>query len=194
MNVRLGLEWSTSRVSVAVEKESTVIARSLDLPRFRAPDALGLLMTVLKEAETTAGELTEIRVGRGPGNYTGVRQALAVAIGLSQPDALPVRAVNSGTVLVSGLSSGGEKIRVMGDARRGLWWGAEFPSTNPEWILRPPNEWTAEPQASRLVSSEADRLSPLHVEPAYPSASDLFVLNEDQLNECAVPLYLHQAV
>jgi tRNA A37 threonylcarbamoyladenosine modification protein TsaB len=170
----------------------TPFVRELECARFYVPDALQLISDTLQEAGATEGEITEIRIGRGPGNYTGIRQSIAVAIGLAAPGGLPVRAVNSGALLDVPPDPPSRGVWVMGDARRGWWWGGRLP--NPVWKLARPEEWMRETEGACLLSSDPARLDGLQVTEAYPRISKLLSLEPEQCAEPVEPLYLHPAV
>jgi len=76
---------------------------------------------ILKECGLTPADIDVYAVGRGPGNYTGLRMSMAAAQAMALPGGNPVHCVDSGVALVR--SSGpGSRTAVVGDARRGLLW------------------------------------------------------------------------
>ena len=194
MSVCLGLEWSSRRNSVALLDHGKVTEKFIMTNRFSAPEALCLVTEVLAEAGKSERDLTEIRIGRGPGNYSGIRQSIAYAIGLSAPDALPVRAVNSGALINIEQGTEDGPYWIMGDARRGKWWGAKFPSSNPEWRVMPPEDWKPILSTLPVYSAEAERLESLSAELQTPMAKNLVQLPDSALPESIEPLYVHQAV
>lgn len=195
MSIRLALEWSSPRISVAVENSGVVTERVAEMDRFRAPDALGLTSELFREMNLSEGDIREIRIGRGPGNYTGIRQSIALALGCALPDGLPIRLVNSAAVLAAGLQHVPSEAWVLGDARRGMWWGGR--RVTPEawhFELHPPEVWRENIGTAAVYSSETDRLSGLNLHQAFPSAADLLGLPDEKLTEPQEPLYLHKAV
>lgn len=194
MNVCLGLDWSTRTVSVGLCCDGELIIRTLEVDRFNAPQALGLVLETLSDAGCSEKDITEIRIGRGPGNYTGIRQSIAFSIGLAAPSSLPVVAVNSGTLMQSDTLSESDARWIMGDARRGRWWGAHFPSMDPQWMVLPPEEWPKRVSQTPVMSAEPERLDTLEVQSATPSMSALLHVPADQLPEPVQPLYLHGPV
>ena len=193
MSIRLALEWSSPRISAAVEVEGTVYSRTSDLTWFRMPDALTLVEDVFREGGVEAGDLTEILIGRGPGNYTGVRQALALAMGMAAPGRLPVRCTSSGRVLASSVNDP-DGFWILGDARRGLWWGAKFPAESPDWQLHCPEHWKKVLGSVPVYSGEPKRLEGIQAVEQYPDAASLFDLPPGTLTDPLEPLYLHPAV
>ena len=89
----LALEFSTNRRSVAVfetSEESMIPPQLLaagDEEVQRGTSPFVLLERVLEKAQVNPSQLVQILVGIGPGSYTGIRSALAIARGwqLAQP-------------------------------------------------------------------------------------------------------------
>ncbi len=195
MSAILALEWSTRRVSAALDCPR--LEKHLFLDRFHAPDALALLESLLTDADVPPSGLSEIRVGRGPGNYSGIRLAFAWAIGAAAPGHIRLRALSSGAALAQRLQrTHPSNLLILGDARRGMGWGAEFPPgfTRAHWQLLPPAEWTARAAGLPAHSAEPERLPHIpHLHISYPTALDL--LDAQALEEAPLePLYLHPPV
>ena len=77
----LALEFSSDRRSVALARGGEVVAEAVQQTVSRATDALGLIEKVLADAKISREEIEVIAVGLGPGSYTGIRAAIAVAQG-----------------------------------------------------------------------------------------------------------------
>ena len=77
----LALEFSSDRRSVALARGGVVLASAQQQTESRATDALGLIEKVLAVAKISRAEIEVIAVGLGPGSYTGIRAAIAVAQG-----------------------------------------------------------------------------------------------------------------
>lgn len=77
----LALEFSSARRSVALARGGAVLAEASQQTESRATDALGLIEKVLSDAKVLREEIEVIVVGLGPGSYTGIRAAIAVAQG-----------------------------------------------------------------------------------------------------------------
>lgn len=190
----LALEWSSRRLSVAWSRNREFEERVVEASRFRVTEALSLL----EDCGDLLKEVTEIRIGRGPGNYTGVRQALSWAIGFSAPGGIRLIALSSGRAQARRLldEGGAEEIAILGDARRGQWWGTRFPTMQADWRLQAPAAWQAEVQGLKVFSPEAERLRPDldSVVLDYPKALDLLNFPEESAPEELAPCYLHPAV
>lgn len=189
----LGIDWSSTRLSVAWRSEKERGEDFLELKRFQAEHALPMLEEVLNRIE----EPKEIRIGRGPGNYSGIRQALVWAFGFTAPGGIRLKAYSSGRAQACRLAKRQPgPFAVLGDARRGVWWGAVFGGENTEWRLQTPEAWTEELAGVPVFSQEACRLqdAPFELCPDFPTAVDLLDLPEDFPVEKSEPLYLHPAV
>ena len=77
----LALEFSSARRSVAVARGESVLAEAVAQTTGRGTDAFGLIEKVLSEAGVSREAVEVIAVGLGPGSYTGIRAAIAVAQG-----------------------------------------------------------------------------------------------------------------
>jgi tRNA threonylcarbamoyladenosine biosynthesis protein TsaB len=77
----LALEFSSPRRSVALARGETVLAEAVEQNGGRGTNALGLIEKVLADARVTREEIEVVAVGLGPGSYTGIRAAIAVAQG-----------------------------------------------------------------------------------------------------------------
>src|SRR5580704_6555405 len=77
----LALEFSTARRSVALARGGTVLAEAVEQTTGRGTNAFGLIEKVLAEARCPREEIEVIAMGLGPGSYTGIRAAIALAQG-----------------------------------------------------------------------------------------------------------------
>lgn|SRR5487761_1913995 len=76
----LALEFSSAQRSVAVARGGAVLAEAAETGG-RGTNAFGLIEQVLATAGLGRGEIECLAVGLGPGSYTGLRVALAIAQG-----------------------------------------------------------------------------------------------------------------
>ena len=77
----LALEFSSDRRSVALVRDGVVLAEAVEQTGGRATNAIGLIEQVLAVANLAREEIESLAVGLGPGSYTGIRAAIAVAQG-----------------------------------------------------------------------------------------------------------------
>lgn len=93
--VVLALETSTEICSAALAAGGRIKERTLTVPREHTRHVLGQVDELLDEAGLTAGDLAAVAFGRGPGTFTGVRIATALAQGLAVAHGLPLLPVSS---------------------------------------------------------------------------------------------------
>lgn len=77
----LALEFSSLRRSVALARGGEVLAEAVTQSTGRGTDAFGLIEQALSQAKLAREAVEVIAVGLGPGSYTGIRAAIAVAQG-----------------------------------------------------------------------------------------------------------------
>ena len=126
MNV-LAIETATDACSCALEYAGAVTARHTVEPRRHTELLLPMVDSVLTEAGIGLGSLDAIAFGRGPGSFTGLRIACAVAQGLGFGASCPLVAVSTLQVVAAGMhrSRSVRRVLVALDARMGeVYWGA----------------------------------------------------------------------
>lgn len=115
----LAIETSTIHGSVAVVKDGATIFTE----QFAADRSLGsLLFPCLQRALAAAPQLDKIAVGLGPGSYSGVRIAIAAAIGLEFSRQADVVGIPS----ILALDTHADHYLSIGDARRASFYYAEI--------------------------------------------------------------------
>ena len=113
----LAFETATEACSVAVYVDGEVSERFDLAPRRHAELALPWADEVLAEAGIAKSQLDAIAVGRGPGAFTGVRLAIAVAQGIALALDRPVLPVS--TLAALAMRADGDRILASIDARMG---------------------------------------------------------------------------
>ncbi|MEM7082376.1 MAG: tRNA (adenosine(37)-N6)-threonylcarbamoyltransferase complex dimerization subunit type 1 TsaB [Pseudomonadota bacterium] len=91
----LSIEAAASPASVALSIDGHVVEHTSDDPKAQAEQLLALTNELLRDAGMTLSDLDGVVVGRGPGSFTGLRVATAVAQGLAYSAGLPVAAVST---------------------------------------------------------------------------------------------------
>lgn len=123
----LAFETATEACSVAVYVDGEVRERFEVAPRRHAELALPWAQQLLAEAGVAKSQLDAIAVGRGPGAFTGVRLAVALAQGIALALDRPVLPVSTLAVLAA-QSPGARAIAAI-DARMGeVYLGAFLPN------------------------------------------------------------------
>jgi tRNA threonylcarbamoyladenosine biosynthesis protein TsaB len=77
----LALEFSSEQRSVALARDEVVLSEAIERDGGRKTNVFGLIEKVLSAAKISREEIEAIAVGLGPGSYTGIRGAIAVAQG-----------------------------------------------------------------------------------------------------------------
>ena len=101
----IAIETATEACSAALGVNGRIIERFEIAPRRHTELILPMIESLLAEAGIARAQLDAIAVGRGPGAFTGVRLAIAVAQGLALALDIPVilDASNMTEVLRSGM-------------------------------------------------------------------------------------------
>ena len=120
----LAFETATEACSVAVLVDGEVRERFEVAPRRHAELALAQADALLAEAGVAKSQLDAIAVGRGPGAFTGVRLAVALAQGIALALDRPVLPVSTLAALAA--QAPGERVVAAIDARMGEVYAASF--------------------------------------------------------------------
>jgi tRNA threonylcarbamoyladenosine biosynthesis protein TsaB len=140
----LAIETATEACSVALWLDGEVRERFEVAPRRHTELVLPWADELLAEAGIARTQLDAIAVGRGPGAFTGVRLAVALAQGIALALDLPVLPVSTLAVLAWPARHGGGDVLAAIDARMGElylgWFRAEgdgLRAVGPEWMAAP---------------------------------------------------------
>ena len=115
----LAFETATEACSVALYLDGQVRERFEVAPRRHAELALPMAQELLAEAGVARAQLDAIAVGRGPGAFTGVRLAVALAQGVALALDRPLLPVSTLAVLAAGAGEGTGQVLACIDARMG---------------------------------------------------------------------------
>jgi len=138
----LAIETATEACSVALSIDGEGRERFEIAPRRHSDLVLPWADELLAEAGIARAQLDAIAVGRGPGAFTGVRLAVALAQGMALALDLPVVPVSTLAVLAFPARARNADVLAAIDARMGevyLGWfrGESLHSVGPEWMARP---------------------------------------------------------
>ncbi len=147
----LALETATEACSIALYLDGEVIERHEIAPRLHAEYALPWAEALLAEAGIAKSQLDAIAISRGPGAFTGVRLAIALAQGIALALDKPVVAVS--TLQVIAVQSQGERILAAIDARMGEVYVGAFARKGDE-LIAISTEIVCAPEAVTLPDSE----------------------------------------
>ena len=220
----LALETSTEQVSVAACDGARLAVREAPGGAQASLTLLPAIEQVLAELGLSLGELQAIAFGQGPGAFTGLRTACAVAQGLALGASKPLLGIDSLCLVAqSARSQHPEVSRVLVtlDARMGqVYWGAvqwqgthwahELPIavSHPEHVMWPTG-WRADDGRTLVAGTWVDSastsreqvLGPHAWMPARPQAQALLSLAPAAWDrglamqpEAAAPLYVRNKV
>jgi len=114
--------------AVVLQGNRLLAARTEAMEKGQAERLMPMLAEVLAEAGVAPGALCAIAVGTGPGNFTGVRIAVAAARGLALALGVPAIGV---TAFDAAAFEGPRPMQVLLDARRGEVHGRTFGLSGP---------------------------------------------------------------
>lgn len=216
----LAIELSSNQGSVALVSETGPVAERIWCDSVRDRQALyDSIKELMAETGTGWDDITFYSVGRGPGSFSGLRVAFAVANSLAMPDSKPVIAVSSGEATARAAlleDPDAENITVIGDARRQMCWIGQFRRDGhlvekvTDFKLIPYAEIGRQISAgTRVLTPEWDRLdekletqcptAKLHKDNVYPHATYVGIvalehMARDGEGEELEPLYMHPPV
>ena len=140
----LAIETATEACSVALWLDGEVRERFEVAPRRHTELVLPWAEELLAEAGIARSQLDAIAVGRGPGAFTGVRLAVALAQGIALALDRPVLPVSTLAALAYPARGGAGDVLAAIDARMGElylgWFRAEgrgLHAVGPEWMAPP---------------------------------------------------------
>lgn len=214
----LAFETATEACSVALYLDGDVIERFEMAPRRHAELSLPWAEALLAEAELKKSQLDAVAVGRGPGAFTGVRLAIALAQGIALALDRPVVPVS--TLRALAMQAQGDDVIAAIDARMGEIYAATFrrnggdmAATSDEIVIAPANfqmpgqgnDWIGvgtgfAAESAALRSRFVDRFARIDAA-ALPHAADVarlaaqaFARGEAVAPELAEPAYLRNNV
>lgn len=215
----LAFETATEACSVALYVDGQVLERFEIAPRRHAELSLPWAEALLAEAGVARSQLDAIALGRGPGAFTGVRLAIAIAQGIALALDRPLVPVSTLQVLALRAPAGADQVLSSIDARMGEVYVARQVRVDGQWQLQGEEivcapEAVGLPEGTRwfgvgtgfgaadglLATRLADQLDGVDAQ-ALPRASDLLTLavpafarGEGMAPERVEPAYLRNNV
>jgi tRNA threonylcarbamoyladenosine biosynthesis protein TsaB len=191
----LALEFSSEQRSVALARDGVVLAEACELGG-RDTKAFALIEKVLAAAKIAREEIEMIAVGLGPGSYTGIRAAIAVAQGWQLARGVKLLGISSAECLAAQAQGIFGRVNVVIDAQRGEFYLATWEiSAAARAKIAPLKIVTAAEIAARKNAGEICA-GPAAEPVLFPSATMLVRLatgREDFLpGEQLVPIYLRE--
>ncbi|HEV2452893.1 MAG TPA: tRNA (adenosine(37)-N6)-threonylcarbamoyltransferase complex dimerization subunit type 1 TsaB [Verrucomicrobiae bacterium] len=126
----LALEFSSGQRSVAIAVNGSVLHEAIETGG-RGVAAFGMIERVLVDAKLEREQVQGIVVGLGPGSYTGIRAAIALAEGWRQARDVSVAGVSSIEAIASVAQSKGifGPVTIVVDAQREEFYCANYDIT-----------------------------------------------------------------
>lgn len=197
----LALEFSSDQRSVAVAGNGSVLNEAVETGG-RGTAAFAMIDKVLAGAKLEREQIRAIAVGLGPGSYTGIRTAIALADGWKLAREVSVAGVSSIAAIVSAAQS--EKIfgpvTVVVNAQREEFYCANYDITETAWTeitplrIVPRSEVLSLSQGRVLIGPEAPKFPGSRL--VFPSAAAVAKLaaarNDFQPDERLEPIYLRE--
>jgi tRNA threonylcarbamoyl adenosine modification protein YeaZ len=125
----LAIDESSAASSAAVI-EGQAPAAEREWPNTRANNQrlFSELELLLDECGIGPASIDLFAVGLGPGSFSGIRTCIAAARAMALPGGKPAAGISSAEALAWDVSreAGGQRVAVVGDARRGRLWFAGF--------------------------------------------------------------------
>jgi len=124
----LAFEFSSDRRSVALARDGLILSETVSTAGGRATDALGLIDKALTEGKISRAEIEVIAIGLGPGSYTGIRAAIAVAQGWQLARGVKLLGVGSADALAAQAQAEEQygPVNVLIEAQRGEFYLGEW--------------------------------------------------------------------
>jgi len=135
MPTLIAFDTSTEQMTVALRHGDRVVAR-VDAGGARASATLlPAVLDVLAEAGLALADVDAVAFGRGPGAFTGLRTACAVAQGLALGATKPVLPIDTLLAVAEDARRGAADVRVWAllDARMDQIYAAEYAHANGRW-------------------------------------------------------------
>lgn len=167
---------------------------------------------LLAAADLALADLDAVAFGRGPGAFTGVRLAVALAQGLALGGGLPVAGVSDLAALAwrAGRRRGWPRVLACLDARQGeVYWGAFALAPTglpvaataegvaaPDQVPLPPGDWALAGSGAPLLAWQrpCDPDAAPDAEAVAVLAAELVARGEVTAAEAAAPCYLRERV
>jgi tRNA threonylcarbamoyladenosine biosynthesis protein TsaB len=129
----LAIETSTERLSLAVQNGAHIWTFDGAGGAQSSATLIPAVMALLQQAQLPLSDLVAIAFGRGPGAFTGLRTACAVAQGLALGANLPVLPIDTLLCVAEAARTSSERVLVLMDARMHQVYGAAYEWQDTQW-------------------------------------------------------------
>ncbi len=199
----LALEFSSDQRSVALAVDGSVKATAQEIAT-RATHAFGLIEQALAGARLEREQIECLAIGLGPGSYTGIRSALALAQGWQLATAVKLLGLPSTECLAAEAQASGwfGKVNIVINAQRNELYLARYEITPAGYHeiaplkLATPDEVRAQSAAGEIIVGPGANQWFDTARPLFPSAAVLARLAATRTNfvpgENLEPIYLRE--
>lgn len=190
----LALEFSSRQRSVAVSSGTQVLAEITTDHLKTGP--LVLIKQALDQAQVGPAEIQRIGLGIGPGSYTGIRSAIAVAQGWQLAQGTEIYAISSAEILAATARSHGLRglTHFIIDAQRHEYYHCTWEITEDDQTESTPLSIIGVSAAAELDAHGPDAIGFPSCELLYPSAALLAQLTASRASTISgytiEPIYL----
>ena len=129
----LALDTSTERMSLAVQHGERQWTLDAEGGAMASATLIPTILDLLQQAQMQLPELQAICVGRGPGAFTGLRTACAVAQGLALGASLPVLPIDTLQIVAEAARAHSPRVLVVMDARMSQVYTAAWEWLGGQW-------------------------------------------------------------
>ena len=194
----LAFEFSSARRSVALARDGVVLAEAVETGGYRVTNAFGLTEKVLANAMVLREEIEAVAVGLGPGSYTGVRAAIALAQGWQLARGIKLLGISSAECLAAQAQAQKifGRVNVVIDAQRGEFYLAGWEISEPERKVVSPLKIVPAAEIAALTSAGQISVGPEQERLLFPDAATVARLAAARTDflagEKMEPIYLRE--
>ena len=192
----LALEFSSAERSVALARDGTIVAEAAESGGYRVTNAFGLIENVLATANISRDDIDLLAIGLGPGSYTGIRVAIAVAQGWQLARGVKILGVCSAEVLAAQAQAAKMfgRVNVVIDAQRGEYYRANWDISATQRQEISPLKIVAATELKTLTAAGEICVGPDAVAKMFPAAATVLQLAFGRMEflagELLAPIYL----
>jgi len=181
-----------------VARDGVVLAEAVETGG-RSTQAFGMIEKVLAEANVQRAEIGAIAVGLGPGSYTGIRAAIAMAQGWQLARGIQLIGIHSVAAIAARAQAEKifGKVNVVVDAQRGEFYLATWEISRAERREISPLKIVAAAELNSLKQAGKILIGPEAGKILFPNAAEVARLANEQndfiTGENLMPIYLREA-
>ena len=194
----LALEFSSEQRSVAAARDGRLLAEAAESGGYRVTNAFSLITQVLAKAHITRDAIEVLAVGLGPGSYTGIRAAIAIAQGWKLASGIKLLGVSSAEAMAKEAQAQNlfGEVNVVIDAQRGEFYLATWEISETSLRELAPLKIVTRPEMESRQAAGGIWIGPEQGQKMLPSAAMLTRLaaqrRDFQPGEKLEPIYLRE--